>query len=160
MSKLSSLFPKTADLDELARHPIGVPNFPTRPDRATRPQELPAGQRALESAIMGKLPRVDLDHPEDTPQDGRMAAEALAMRAAKLLNDVDGAFEKMENAYLHLKVRRDTFAKRIEDDGLALVELAQKTTAMMARASTRIDNLMEDDKEPQAPPVSSKEEET
>lgn len=153
MNKLNFLFPKDgADRPEKA--PLGTPNFPARPDRATRPiprdearlvPTLPPEQRALESAIMGRLPKVDLEHPEGTPQDGRMVAEALGMRFAKTLNDIDASFGKMEAAFLDLKARRDRFAKRVEDEGMELVELTQKQTALMARASARIDRLMEDD---------------
>jgi len=93
----------------------------------------------------GVLPKVELEHPEGTPQDGRMVAEALGMRFAKTLNDIDAAFEKMENAFLDLKAKRDMFARRVEDEGMELVQFAQRQTALMARASARIGKLMEDD---------------
>jgi hypothetical protein len=127
--------------------PLGVPKFLTQRDgRATNP--LPADQRALEHAIMGNLPRVDLTHPTGTPKDGQLAAEALAMRFAKVLADVDAKFAEMEAMFLGLKKARDDFAKYVEDTGMELVELAQRQTTVMARASARIARLMEDDEKP------------
>jgi hypothetical protein len=138
--KLNLALPKLGDLPQ---DPIGVPDFLPRAGRATNP--LPTERRTLETAALDKLPQVSLDHPEGTPKDGRLAAEALAMRFAKVLADVDGEFAKMEDVFLNLKKARDDFAKYVEDTGMELVGMAQKQTAMMARASARIAKLMEDD---------------